>query len=119
VNKARCKEVVDALDTSRAVGGVAEEAWAWDDLSSLPTCTGEYAQTGSPTTAWLPDPTSTTRAALAQSTGGASSWLLSDPSANIANAVTTAGSIVSGTRSQVIRLRRARWVGGLPPDSSR
>ena len=85
--------------TSRTVGGVAEAAWAWDDLSSLPVRTGEYDQTGSLTTAWLPDPTSPTGAALAESSGAASSWLLSDPFANITAAISTTGSTVSGTRS--------------------
>ena len=100
--------------TSRTVGGVAEATWAWDDLTSLPVRTGEYDQTGALTTAWLPDPTSTTGAALAESVGGVSSWLLSDPFANITAAVSTTGSTGSGARSlNAFGATRAQATGSL------
>ena len=85
--------------TSRTVGGVTQATWSWDDLSSLPVRTGEYDQTGSLTTAWLTDPTSTIGTVLAESSGGVSSWLLSDPPANVTAAVATTGSTVTGTRA--------------------
>jgi RHS repeat-associated protein len=84
--------------TSRTVGGAVEATWAWDELSTLPVRTGEYGASGSLKTAWLNDPTSSTGAALAESTDGVSSWLLSDPFANVTAASTTTGSAVSGTR---------------------
>jgi hypothetical protein len=100
--------------TSRTVGGTTAATWAWDELSSLPVRTGEYDQTGSLTASWLPDPTSTTGAALAESSGGVSSWLLSDPSANITAAITTTGSTVSGTRSMdAFGVTRAAATGSL------
>lgn len=100
--------------TSRTVGGVTEATWSWDDLSSLPVRAGEYDQTGSLTTAWLTDPTSTTGAALAENSGGVSSWLLSDPSANITAAITTTGSTVSGTRTMdAFGVTRATATGSL------
>jgi len=100
--------------TSRTVGGVAEATWAWDDLTSLPVRTGEYDQTGALTTAWLPDPTSTTGASLAESSGGVSSWLLSDPFANITATVSTTGSTVSGARSlNAFGATRAQATGSL------
>jgi RHS repeat-associated protein len=100
--------------TSRSLGGVAEATWAWDDLTSLPVRTGEYDQTGALTTAWLPDPTSTTGASLAESSGGVSSWLLSDPFANITAAVSTTGSTVSGARSlNAFGAARAQATGSL------
>jgi hypothetical protein len=71
----------------------------WDELSSLPVRTGEYDQSGALTTSWLPDPTSNTGAPLAENFGGVASWLLSDPLANTTGAITTTGSIVSGTRT--------------------
>jgi hypothetical protein len=71
---------------------VADAAWSWDELSSLPVRTGEYDQTGSLTTAWLPDPTSSTGAALAEISSGVSSWLLSDPFSNITAAFNATGS---------------------------
>jgi RHS repeat-associated protein len=85
--------------TSRTLDGALEATWAWDDVSSLPVRMGEYDAAGSLTTAWLPDPTSTTGASLADVTGGISSWLLSDPFANITATITTTGTTVSGTRA--------------------
>ena len=52
-------EVVEAVRLVEADVEVTRATWAWDDLSSLPVRTGEYDQTGSLTTAWLTDPTST------------------------------------------------------------
>jgi RHS repeat-associated protein len=91
----------DALGnrTSRTVDGVVDATWAWDDLSSLPTRIGEYDASGTLTTAWIADPTSSTGASLAQTTGGVSSWLLSDPFANTVATVSTTGDTVSGTRT--------------------
>ena len=68
-------------------------------LSTLPVRTGQYDGGGSLTTAWLPDPTSPTGTALAESAGGVGSWLLIDPFANITSTVTAGGSTVSGTRT--------------------
>jgi RHS repeat-associated protein len=85
--------------TSRSVGGQLDATWSWDDLSSLPVRTGEYDPAGSLTAAWLPDPTSTTGAALAEISGGVSSWLLSDPFANVTAAFDATGSTLAGTRS--------------------
>jgi len=85
--------------TSRTVNGLLDATWAWDDLSSLPMRIGEYDPTGTLTTGWLADPTSSTGASLAQTSGGVSSWLLSDPFANTVATVSTTGNTVSGTRS--------------------
>ena len=85
--------------TSRTVDGLLDASWAWDDLSSLPMRIGEYEASGSLATAWLVDPTSSTGASLAQTSGGASSWLLNDPFANTVASVSTTGSTVSGTRT--------------------
>ncbi len=85
--------------TSRTVDGVLDASWAWDDLSSLPMRIGEYDATGTLSTAWLADPTSSTGASLAQTSNGSSSWLLSDPFANTVATVSTTGSTVSGTRT--------------------
>ena len=92
-------EVVEAVRLVEADVEVTRATWAWDDLSSLPVRTGEYDQTGSLTTAWLTDPTSTIGTVLAESSGGVSSWLLSDPPANVTAAVATTGSTVTGTRA--------------------
>ncbi len=85
--------------TSRSIDGVLDASWAWDDLSALPMRIGEYDSTGTLATSWLADPTSTTGASLAQTTNGASSWLLSDPFANTVATVSTTGDTVSGTRT--------------------
>jgi len=85
--------------TSRTVDGLLDATWAWDDVSSLPMRIGEYDATGTLTTGWLPDPTSSTGASLAQTSGGVSSWLLSDPFTNTVATVSTTGNTVSGTRS--------------------
>ena len=85
--------------TSRVVGGVTNSTWAWDELSSLPVRTGEYDQTGSLATAWLTDQTSSTGAALAETSGALSSWLLNDPFANVTAVIGTSGASLSGTRS--------------------
>jgi len=85
--------------TSRTVNGLLDATWAWDDLSSLPTRIGEYDPAGTLTTGWLADPTSSTGASLAQTSGGSSSWLLSDPFANTVATVSTTGNTVSGTRT--------------------
>jgi RHS repeat-associated protein len=85
--------------TSRTVDGLLDATWAWDDLSSLPMRIGEYDPAGTLTTGWLPDPTSSTGASLAQTSGGSSSWLLNDPFANTVATVSTTGNTVSGTRS--------------------
>ncbi len=77
--------------TSRSIDGVLDASWAWDDLSALPMRIGEYDSTGTLTTSWLADPTSTTGASLAQTTNGVSSWLLSDPFANTVATVSTTG----------------------------
>ena len=93
---------------------MAEATWAWDDLSSLPVRTGEYHQTGSLTTSWLPNPTSTTGAALAENSGRVSSWLLSDPFANITSAITITEFTVSGTRTMdAFGVTRAAATGSL------
>jgi RHS repeat-associated protein len=84
--------------TSRTVDGVLDATWAWDDLSSLLTRIGEYDASGTLTTAWLADPTSSTGASLAQTSDGVSSWLLSDPFANTVATASTTGTTVSGTR---------------------
>ncbi len=85
--------------TSRSIDGVLDASWAWDDLSALPMRIGEYDSTGTLATSWLADPTSSTGASLAQTTNGASSWLLSDPFANTIATVSTTGDTVSGTRT--------------------
>ena len=85
--------------TSRTVDGLLDASWAWDDLSSLPMRIGEYEASGTLATAWLADPTSSTGASLAQTSGGSSSWLLNDPFANTVASVSTTGSTVSGTRT--------------------
>jgi len=85
--------------TSRTVDGLLDATWAWDDLSSLPMRIGEYEASGTLATAWLVDPTSSTGASLAQTSGGSSSWLLSDPFANTVASVSTTGSTVSGTKT--------------------
>jgi RHS repeat-associated protein len=85
--------------TSRTVNGLLDATWAWDDLSSLPMRIGEYDPAGTLTTGWLPDPTSSTGASLAQTSGGVSSWLLNDPFVNTVATVSTTGNTVSGTRT--------------------
>jgi len=85
--------------TSRSVGSVTDAVWTWDELSGLPTRTGEYDATGSLTKSWLPDPVSATGTALAEVSGATGSWLLGDPFSNIAAAVDTTSSTVSGTRT--------------------
>jgi len=83
--------------TSRTVDGALDATWAWDDLSSLPMRIGEYDATGTLSTAWLADPTSSTGASLAQTSGGSSSWLLNDPFANTVASAPTTGNTLSGT----------------------
>ena len=85
--------------TSRTVGGTTQATWSWDDLSGLPVRIGEYDQIGSLATSWLPDTTSATGSALAESSGALSSWLLSDPFANVTAVIGTSGASVSGTRT--------------------
>lgn len=57
---------------------------------------GEYDPADTLTTGWLPDPTSSTGASSIETSGGVSSWLLSDPFANTVATVSTTGSTVSG-----------------------
>jgi RHS repeat-associated protein len=84
--------------TSRTVDGMLDASWVWDELSSLPVRVGEYDASGTFTTAWLPDPASATGSPLAQTGGGASTWLLSDPFLNTVASVSTTGTTLSGTR---------------------
>ncbi|NYI41875.1 RHS repeat-associated core domain-containing protein [Demequina lutea] len=105
--------------TSRTVDGLLDATWAWDDLSSLPMRIGEYDPAGTLTTGWLPDPTSSTGASLAQTSGSVSSWLLSDPFANTVATVSTIGNTVSGTRTMdAFGVQRTTATGSLADASS-
>ncbi|MGV8972818.1 MAG: RHS repeat-associated core domain-containing protein [Rhodoglobus sp.] len=86
--------------TSRTNNNEPDTTWTWDSSTGLTVRTGEYASTGALTNAWLPDPTSTTGAALASTTAsGNSDWLLADPFANTTTAASTTTATVAGVRS--------------------
>lgn len=85
--------------TSRTVDGALDVSWTWDDRGGLPTRIGEYGATGDLTTGWLPDVTSATGAPLAEVSGGAATWMLTDAFANITGALTKGGTALSGTRT--------------------
>lgn len=84
--------------TSRAIDGVLDVSWGWDELSALPVRIGQYDHTDTLTSIWLPDPTSSTGQPLTHTdvTSTDSQWLLADPFMNVTTTIDTTTSTLSG-----------------------